>query len=908
MWIAKSATSEYAKSWKKGKFAKRLSLFIDKVLSATGAPKVDIVTYSMGGLVARTAIKNYGCASKVRKLLMVGTPNHPYDRWWEDLYQAFGPDKSWQKMGENLEMGLSYYGGKTAYFLNLQILNSKFWCEWLGYNNLIDEMATIAGDKGKDYFGSVDNDGVVAVDQVHLNPVQFNPIIFASHCYENWLETALTTSTYTTEFIKKWIIDDEILPSGQVASNHYVFPSPYDEYELNADFYSVNNILSTVVEFISQPGNIKKYEKGIAWSSMGNCQYPVLCTDAYDEIGYHGVLKSHAIHQDMITGDINDNENIFGLPASNNTSAYVHFNIPYLSFIAGDKIQITNIDLGANHPDDTTYYYRWKNQSYQECDLDGSGRWVVPRPSSPENDTIILKCVVELDPVTYLKCWKRTRVRPRAAPVNVTLNYNGKSVKISWDEMSENDYYEIWRAVLVKGEEKGWGMVGTSPSSPFYDYTLPEGNHTYRYYVRGNFTYFSVDAPEISIYHLNPPTDLKAEIAGNVVELTWDDNSNINAGYEIKRRDIAGNENNWSVGDVESEIDDGVDPNHPAYIYWVRAFDNEGYTSSWAGPVTAKFDETPPNVNITTPGQYRVVYQGLFTVRWNVSDDFGYGVSSQKLYYPYHHSVNLEGDVRSREVNLQTTGRGSEEEIILKATDYAFNTGEDANTVVIIDPNQTNYPLWLSHDDNWYITITTEHGKVAQRLFNRVYKGKGNNWSRINISKRNCWRDPNPLNEGQTRNYLVCLNDFDSLSDIKTVTRPANPHPCPVLYSFTGDSYEQDNSLLPASEFTHQLTRDYYILKKNPKEIDGAYKFEIIEGVDNTYIDLIKLRVIDHPKEVKIGALPNGEVIPIKPSILPFKAIDKKGKDWKDSLLTEGRGYYYGKKGDYLDAYFREKG
>lgn len=410
--------------------------------------------------------------------------------------------------------------------------------------------------------------------------------------------------------------------------------------------------------------------------------------------------------------------------------------------------------------------------------------------------------------------------------------------------------------------------------------------------------------------HLAPPTNLQTQIFQDTkVKITWEDVSNLNAGYEIKRRDIAGNENNWSVGDVESEIDDDVDPDHPAYIYWVRAFDNGwAHTSSWAGPDTARFDQAPPYVNIDNPGEYRVVYEGPFTVQWNAWDNDV--IISQTLHYPHngHHSIDLAGDVRSKEVDLRISEKGSEEDIRLEATDAAGNTGDDVNTAVIIDPNQTNYPLWLSHDDNWYITITTEHGKTEQRLFNRVYKGKGNNWSRINISKRNCWRDPNPLNEGQTRNYLVCLNDFDSLSDIKTVTRPANPHPCPVLYSFTGDSYEQDNSLLPAAEFTHQLTRDYYILKKNPKEIDGAYKFEIIEGLDNTYIDLIKLRVIDHPRGLKIGVLPNGEVTPFKPSILPLKAIDKKGKDWKDSLLTEGRGYYYGKKGDYLDAYFREKG
>jgi len=210
VWFAADNVLEYVKSWKKGKFAERLAEFIDKVLSATGASKVDIVAHSMGGLVSRAAIKNYGCSSKVRKLIMVGTPNHPYNCWWEELYQVFSGDQSWQKRGENLEMGVAWGSGENAHFVNLENAYEDQWGNLLGYDNHIENMATIAGNKGKSYFGDAPNDGVTAVNQVRVNSAQFNPVIYASHSYEDISEQALPTCTYTTEFIKKWMIDDEI--------------------------------------------------------------------------------------------------------------------------------------------------------------------------------------------------------------------------------------------------------------------------------------------------------------------------------------------------------------------------------------------------------------------------------------------------------------------------------------------------------------------------------------------------------------------------------------------------------------------------------------------------------------------------------------------------------------------------
>jgi triacylglycerol esterase/lipase EstA (alpha/beta hydrolase family) len=57
-------------------YGERLSKVVDIVLHHTGKKKVIIIAHSMGGLVSRAYIENYGGESKVDKLIEIGSPNH----------------------------------------------------------------------------------------------------------------------------------------------------------------------------------------------------------------------------------------------------------------------------------------------------------------------------------------------------------------------------------------------------------------------------------------------------------------------------------------------------------------------------------------------------------------------------------------------------------------------------------------------------------------------------------------------------------------------------------------------------------------------------------------------------------------------------------------------------------------
>lgn len=50
--------------------------FVDDILSATGATKVDLIGHSQGGLVARYYVKELGGASKVDSLISLGAPHY----------------------------------------------------------------------------------------------------------------------------------------------------------------------------------------------------------------------------------------------------------------------------------------------------------------------------------------------------------------------------------------------------------------------------------------------------------------------------------------------------------------------------------------------------------------------------------------------------------------------------------------------------------------------------------------------------------------------------------------------------------------------------------------------------------------------------------------------------------------
>ena len=122
------ATGDIAQS------AQQLSTFVDKVLAATGAKKVDLVGHSQGGMMPRYYIKFLGGASKVNTLVGLAPSNHgttlnglftlaSYFPGGSSLAGADCPACQEQEAGSPFITNLNA-GGETASGVNYTVIES----------------------------------------------------------------------------------------------------------------------------------------------------------------------------------------------------------------------------------------------------------------------------------------------------------------------------------------------------------------------------------------------------------------------------------------------------------------------------------------------------------------------------------------------------------------------------------------------------------------------------------------------------------------------------------------------------------------------------------------------------------------------------------------------------------------
>ncbi|GHK03323.1 esterase/lipase family protein [Streptomyces sp. NPDC003753] len=116
--------------------AQQLSVFVDKVLAATGAAKVDVVGHSQGGMMPRYYLKFLGGAAKVNTLVGIAPDNHgttldgltnllPYFPGAQDLLSAATPGLADQVAGSAFLTKLNA-GGDTVAGVHYTVIATKY--------------------------------------------------------------------------------------------------------------------------------------------------------------------------------------------------------------------------------------------------------------------------------------------------------------------------------------------------------------------------------------------------------------------------------------------------------------------------------------------------------------------------------------------------------------------------------------------------------------------------------------------------------------------------------------------------------------------------------------------------------------------------------------------------------------
>jgi hypothetical protein len=129
---------------------------------------------------------------------------------------------------------------------------------------------------------------------------------------------------------------------------------------------------------------------------------------------------------------------------------------------------------------------------------------------------------------------------------------------------------------------------------------------------------------------------------------------------------------------------------------------------------------------------------------------------------------------------------------------------------------------------------------------------------------------------------------------------------CPFLYTWNGKTYEFVSDVLGITPLGLPMApgmlvppdHDEYVLVKQeqlaPK--DGVYELQLTEELrEVTYLDHIRLDVLDHPAAVEVfpnerfsfPPFPKAHVHTVRDALAPLTALDLAGRDWADELARD---------------------
>ncbi len=362
---------------------------------------------------------------------------------------------------------------------------------------------------------------------------------------------------------------------------------------------------------------------------------------------------------------------------------------------------------------------------------------------------------------------------------------------------------------------------------------------------------------------------------------------------------------------IKSTADDLGAPGRDDYFGWGRInVRNATAVVANPGPPDAPVLASPANdeffFDVESPllDWNDVLFATSYMVEIDNDDDFSsprllqedIGVSEYQVLFPLLKATTYCWRVTGHN---ETYGYGSPSEVrrfdIRYAKPALYYPPDDYEM-----PTSMFYTLrWEKLDVGWnsyYIVVADDPG-----FTNVVYTGSTSANDCQNPGY--CYKliDP-PLPEGQYW-WRVRHNKTNFYySDTRTFTLYSFVPSCPVLYSYDGNDFKQENPLLTACEqsgYTEVVT-DYYQLTSPIAPRDGQIVFQLREMEDEiTYLDDLELITVDHSANSNVGCTVDGQIFTYESSVSPISAVDQDGVDrieavgsTDDALFTAvGSGY-----------------
>ncbi len=234
-------------------------------------------------------------------------------------------------------------------------------------------------------------------------------------------------------------------------------------------------------------------------------------------------------------------------------------------------------------------------------------------------------------------------------------------------------------------------------------------------------------------------------------------------------------------------------------------------------------------------------------------------------------------------------------------TVHIYNPSHSDDRTITVNTNSYTLPTNLYYDE-WYTwEVTAVASGITSPISTRQFKTRP--WLGVSISGPSCvdpgasgtwtanvsgsvgtvtyswcWMTVGPCIPIGTNSSSVTFAPNSSITlkctvtdglqstATKSITYGCSPPPsCPFVYTWDGNKFQEDNNILPQSEYPQYNgvdVTDYYRLLKPLRVNNGKYALQIREFENElSFLDQFKLLAIDHPAGTKIDVDANsGEV------------------------------------------------